>query len=105
MSRTETEILVKVACAIYENYAELSMNARSSARNPFARNRLHHLTKTIQFTERSVEIWRDANAGEFLMHNWGGEDTVLAEKVVADCALIEPLNFHIRDRARLIWIE
>src|SRR5690349_373948 len=67
--------------------------------NPLARDHLHHFTEAIQLAQRRVKIRRDANAGEFFVKDWGGEDVMLVKKVAANRALVESFDSHVGDGA------
>src|SRR5438067_13922304 len=70
-----------------------------------ARNVSHDFAESIQFPQGRVNIRRDTQADEFLVHDWRREDMMLAEKVAADLSLIQSFNLDVRDGAHLAGIE
>src|SRR5437763_13031671 len=92
------------ACNLLDDYLGVN-DATISCRQAVTRDPAHDFAETIQLGKCRVEIWRDAQSGEFFVHDRRGENMVLTEKVAADLALIQAFDLYVRDVAHLIWIE
>src|ERR1044072_6693705 len=68
-------------------------------------DRFHQVTEPVELAEGGVDVWRDANALEFFVHDWGGENAMLVEEVTADGRRLDAFDVHVRNRTRLIRIE
>src|SRR5438094_2944899 len=72
---------------------------------PFASNNLHFIAKAIEFTQRGVEVRRDADTLEFFVDDRHGDDVVFVEKIFPHGVRIGAVGVNISDCTRLVWIE
>src|SRR5262245_20668452 len=75
------------------------------SRQAVADNRLHHVAEAIEFRQRGVNVWGNADALKLFMHNWRGEDAMFAEQVAGDLSRIDSFDLHVGNRAHLVRIE
>src|SRR5215210_4861353 len=66
---------------------------------------LDRLGKAIDFVERRVNVWCDANALIFVVFDRGHEDPVRCPEVVADLMRVESGQRQVADRTGLPGIE
>ena len=72
---------------------------------PFAGNHLYYVAEAVEFPERRVDVWRDADALKFVVNDGRGEDAVLVEKITPDGGRVHSGDVHVGNGAGLIWIE
>jgi hypothetical protein len=77
----------------------------SSGRQTPSGDCFHNLTESIQFIERSIEIWSNTKAAKFFVDDRGRENSVLIKQIAPDFFGIHSFDVHICDGARLIAVE
>src|SRR5829696_597040 len=82
-----------------------SVKIRGLSRHAFAGDGFHEVAEAVELAEGRVDVWRDADALEFFVHNRRREHAVLVEEITPDRRRIYTLDIHVCDRARLPWIE
>src|SRR5437868_7638441 len=82
-------------------FAESSLLGQQSV----AGDRFYLFAKTIQLTERGVDVRRDPKPLKFLVNDGGYEDVMFVEQILTNCLRVGSFDLDVGDGARLIRLE
>ena len=77
-------------------------NAERLRGQALAHDLFHLVAETVEFAEGGVNVGRDPDALEFLVHDRHGEDVVFIKEIFHHSLRIGAVDVHIGDGARLI---